>query len=237
MTNQWTTPPLKIDQAIHCTGRMSNVSLIASFPGPFWPGNKTIETTPLHRVWWYLCMMLTIQKYNQNTEFHFCRGMLLLLSDHFSKDAADAPDINWSGVVLGAQQQLWWSVPQCDDLERKREEKGERGGKGKGRKGEERISEKGGRQSYGYYLRAPYVSLGDSDCAATCTIWGWCLFEELRYWLPWANLVCVSPDWNYECPSQSKVSQFYHTTSIDEQVLRLQVSVKNSMGVAEWYPI
>lgn len=122
-------------QATHCTGRMSNVSLIASFQGPFWPGSKTIETTPLHRVWWYMCMMLTIQKYNQNTEFHFCRGMLLLLSDHFSKDAADAPDINWSGVVLRAQQQLWWSVPQCDDLERNREGKGERGGRGKGRKG------------------------------------------------------------------------------------------------------
>ena len=62
-------------------------------------------------------------------------NIILLFSDHFSEDAADTPDINGSGVVLRAQQQLWLSVPQCDDLQGKRKEKGGREGRGKGRKG------------------------------------------------------------------------------------------------------
>ena len=88
-----------------------------------------------------------------------------------------------------SRYQLEWSSTEspaatlviCTIVWRPGEEQGgERRERGE-REGEKRISEKGGRQSYGYYLRAPYVLLGDSDCAATCTIWGWCLFEELRY--------------------------------------------------------
>ena len=36
--------------------------------------------------------------------------------DHLSKDAAQRPDINWSGVMLGPQQYFRSSVPQCHHL-------------------------------------------------------------------------------------------------------------------------
>ena len=59
----------------------------------------------------------------------FAREYRMLISDHFSKDAANTPDINWGGIVLWTKQQLWWSVPQCDNLEGKGEKRG--GMKGK----------------------------------------------------------------------------------------------------------
>ena len=165
-------------QATHCTGRMSNVSLIASFLGSFWPGNKTIETTPLHRVWWYMCMMLTIQKYNQNTEFHFCQWMSLINIWPFQQRCSRCSryQLEWSSTESPAA-----TLVICTTVWRPGEEQGGERRERREREGEERISEKRGRQTRGSYLRAPYVSLGDSDCAATCTIWGWCLFEELRY--------------------------------------------------------
>ena len=35
---------------------------------------------------------------------------------HLRKDAADAPDVDWSGVLLATQQNLRCSVPQRDNL-------------------------------------------------------------------------------------------------------------------------
>lgn len=39
-----------------------------------------------------------------------------LLVDHLRKDAANAPEVHWSGVVLDAQQDFGGAVPQRDDL-------------------------------------------------------------------------------------------------------------------------
>lgn len=39
-----------------------------------------------------------------------------LLVDHLCKDAANAPEVYWRGVVLDAQQDFGGAVPQCDDL-------------------------------------------------------------------------------------------------------------------------
>ena len=36
---------------------------------------------------------------------------------HFRKDAADTPDVHGCGVVLRAEEQLRWPVPQSDHLQ------------------------------------------------------------------------------------------------------------------------
>lgn len=38
-------------------------------------------------------------------------------SEHLSKDAANAPDINRCAIFGVAKKNIRWSVPQCDDLE------------------------------------------------------------------------------------------------------------------------
>lgn len=50
-------------------------------------------------------------------------------------------------------------------------------------------------------------------------------------------LMGIGAQGNPEGPSQSKVSQFDGPKLIDEQVLRLQVSVNDPVGVAETHPL
>lgn len=50
-------------------------------------------------------------------------------------------------------------------------------------------------------------------------------------------LMGIGAQGNPKGPSQSEVSQFDGPTLIDEQVLRLQVSVNDLVGVAETHPL
>ena len=162
----------------HCTGR--NVSLIASFSGPFWPGNEASE--PYHAPSQKSGDMMLIKLQYRDTikiqSFIFAREYHFIIFWPFQ----------WRCSRYSRYQREWSSTESpaatlviCTTVWRPAGEKeGERRERGE-REGEERISEKGGRQSCGYYLRALYVSFRASDCAATCTIWGWCLFKELRY--------------------------------------------------------
>ena len=66
-----------------------HVSLIHR--GPFQPGNHA----PCLVTW-----CLEYQDAIKIQSMIFAQEYRMLISDHFSKDAADTPDINWGGVVL-----------------------------------------------------------------------------------------------------------------------------------------
>ena len=50
------------------------------------------------------------------------------------------------------------------------------------------------------------------------------------------HLVCVCPDRNAEGACQTEVGELELPSSVDEQVLRLQIAMQNAMGVAEGDP-
>ena len=52
-----------------------------------------------------------------------------------------------------------------------------------------------------------------------------------------AYLVRVGAHRDPKGPGQAKVSHLHHPLSTDEEVLWLQISVEDTMGVAEGYPI
>ena len=70
------------------------MSLTASFPGPFQPGNEVSEPDIWELGAWNIEDAIKIQS------LIFAREYRMLISDHFSKDAANTPDIDWGRVVL-----------------------------------------------------------------------------------------------------------------------------------------
>lgn len=52
-----------------------------------------------------------------------------------------------------------------------------------------------------------------------------------------SHLVGVDPDGNTKSPCQAKVCQFNNTLVVDEEVLRLEVPVKDTTTVTEVYAL
>lgn len=48
----------------------------------------------------------------------------------------------------------------------------------------------------------------------------------------WSHLVCVGSQGDTECSCQTKVGQFQIAITVDEQILRLEITMQNTMAVA-----
>lgn len=115
------------------------------------------------------------------------------LHDELSEDAANGPDVDGGGVVLGAQEDLRSAVPQCYDLRRRNPASA---------------------SGYEHPPTRPQRPTEGNQRVST-------------------YLVRVRADRDAEGAGETEVSKLEHAAAVDEEVLGLEIPVKDAVGVAE----
>ena len=57
--------------------------------------------------------------------------------------------------------------------------------------------------------------------------------QHLTLTLTHAYLVCVGPDWHGKCPCQTEVRELNVSFRVDEQILRLEITMQDAVTVTE----